>query len=89
MGSKPKKVVKKAPVKQTEITYNPVMSCNGGRHAYVCNGGNSPHLDTETEEFIALIRDLDYGRYVMALVETSSDDVSNQWASVYARLVDA
>jgi len=86
MGSKPNKVVKKAPVKQTEITYNPVMSCNGGRNAYVCHGGKSEHFDTEAEAFLDVIRDLGYERHVAALVASASDDVSNCWAAVYARL---
>lgn len=67
MGSKPKKVVKKAPVKSTEITYNPVMSCNGGRHAYVCVEGKSRHYDTSTDEFMQAIIDAGYERFVADL----------------------
>lgn len=78
MGSKPKKTVKKAPMKTSEITYNPVMSCNGGRHAYVCHEGKSHHYDTTTDEFMQAIIDAGYQRFVADLAKTSG--AAESWA---------
>lgn len=85
MGSKPKKVGKKVPVKQTEITYNPVLSCNGGRHAYVCVEGKSRHYDTNTDEFYDAIIAAGYERFVSDLAHNSA--ASEMWALTTTELL--
>lgn len=85
MGSKPKKVTKKVPVKVTEISYNPVMSCNGGRHAYVCHEGRSPHFDTTSAEFFDAVIAADYERFVADLAENSS--AAEVWAETHSTLL--
>jgi hypothetical protein len=85
MGSKPRKVVKKAPVKDSGPLYNPILSTNGGRHAYVCCGDRtSPLLATDSDAFAELVISEGYLRHVEELAEISN--ASEVWAETYERI---
>lgn len=57
MAKKPKTVAKKK-VREIQATHDLVVSCDGGRYAYVFVEGHSRHFDTSTPEFLEAVREV-------------------------------
>lgn len=82
MGSKPKSAVKKAAVKDSGPQYNPILSTNGGHHAYVCQANRkTPLFATNSTEFADAIMREGFLSFVEELAERSE-----AWATPLAYL---